>query len=223
MMLRLNGAGASLTLLSMLAGCGGEQSDVATGAGPAAGRPVQVDVDGRAQKGPFSSGTRVSIAELDANFVQTGRSFATTMNDDKGSFAIRGVALGTPYARVEVSGFYFDEVRGRLSDSPLSLFSYVDLSDRSTSNINLLGHLEAARIDYLVAERQTQFAAAKAQAHQEVLRLFEIEPETVAAAELLEISQDSDGNAALLAISLLLQGTREVAELSELLSNIQTT
>ncbi|MEY2930143.1 MAG: hypothetical protein RL033_892, partial [Pseudomonadota bacterium] len=208
-------------MLWLLGACGAPVAGT-EGAGPAGGRAIQADVDGSAQKGPFSSGTRVSIAELDANLVQTGRSFATTMSDDRGSFSIRGVQLGTPYARVEVSGFYFDEVRGRLSDSPLSIFSYVDLSDRSTSNVNLLGHLEAARLEYLVTEQQVSFADAKARAHTEVLELFDLDPSAIAAAETLDISQPGEGNAALLALSVILQGNRPVAELSQLLSNIQT-
>ncbi|MEO8179711.1 MAG: hypothetical protein ABI895_12830 [Deltaproteobacteria bacterium] len=215
------GAAACLGMLWLLGACGAPVAGM-EGAGPAGGRAVQADVDGNAQKGPFSSGTRVSIAELDANLVQTGRSFATTMSDDRGSFSIRGVQLGTPYARVEVSGFYFDEVRGRLSDSPLSIFSYVDLSDRSTSNVNLLGHLEAARLEYLVTEEQVSFAEAKSRAHTEVLEIFALDSGAIAAAETLDISQPGEGNAALLAISVILQGNRPVSELSQLLSNIQS-
>lgn len=215
------GAAACLGMLWLLGACGAPVAGT-EGAGPAGGRAVQADVDGNAQKGPFSSGTRVSIAELDAHLVQTGRSFATTMSDDRGSFSIRGVQLGTPYARVEVSGFYFDEVRGRLSDSPLSIFSYVDLSDSSTSNVNLLGHLEAARIEHLVTEEQVSFAEAKSRAHTEVLELFDLDPGAIAAAETLDISQPGEGNAALLAISVILQGNRPVSELSQLLSNIQS-
>jgi cysteine-rich repeat protein len=183
---------------------------------------VKANVSGSAQKGPFSNGSQVSISELDVNLVQTGRTFSTTMNDDGGSYSVRGVQLGTPYARVEVNGFYFDEVRGQLSASPLSLFSYVDLSDRTTSNINLLGHLEAARLEHLVAEEGVSFGAAKAQAHREVLEMFQLDPDAVGSAEDLDISKAGEGNAALFAISVMLQGTRTVAELSELLSNIQS-
>jgi hypothetical protein len=179
-------------------------------------------VSGSAQKGPFSNGTQISISELDASLVQTGRTFSTTMSDDGGAYSVRGVQLSTPYARVEVNGFYFDEVRGQLSSSPLSIFSYVDLSQRSTGNINLLGHLEAARIEHLVADEGVAFGAAKERAHREVLEMFQLDPDAVGSAEDLDISKAGDGNAALFAISVMLQGTRTVAELSELLSNIQS-
>src|SRR4029079_5010766 len=56
----------------------------------------------------------------------------------------------------------------------------------------------------------------------EVLEMFQIDPSTIGSAEDLDISKSGDGNAALFAISVMLQGTRTVAELSELLSNIQS-
>ncbi|HKO90282.1 MAG TPA: hypothetical protein VJU61_03970, partial [Polyangiaceae bacterium] len=183
---------------------------------------MKADVSGSAQKGPFSNGSQVSISELDVNLVQTGRTFSTTMSDDGGAYSVRGVQLDTPYARVEVNGFYFDEVRGQLSSSPLSIFSYVDLSDRTTSNINLLGHLEATRLERLVADEGVSFGEAKKQAHREVLEMFKLDPRIIGSAEDLDISQPGAGNAALFAISVMLQGTRTVAELSELLSNIQS-
>ncbi len=208
--------GCGVGLAAALSACGAPGQ-----AGPAGGQPLSTDVSGSAQKGPFSSGSKVTVAELDANLVQTGRSFSTTMSGDGGGYSVRGVQLGTPYARVEVSGFYFDEVRGELSASPLSIFGYVDLSNPGASNINLLGHLEATRLEHLVSSSGLSFAAAKSQAHRELLELFELDPAAVGSAEGLDISQAGEGNAALLAISIMLQGTRTVAELSELLAKIQ--
>jgi len=216
-MRKANGCGLVLGMAWALGACGNPAAS-----GPASGAPVKADVSGSAQKGPFSNGSQVSISELDVHLVQTGRTFSTTMSDDGGGYSVRGVQLDTPYARVEVNGFYFDEVRGQLSASPLSIFSYVDLSDRTTSNINLLGHLEATRLEHLVAEEGVSFSAAKIQAHREVLEMFQLDPRIIGSAEDLDISQPGAGNAALFAISVMLQGTRTVAELSELLSNIQS-
>lgn len=216
MMRRADGCGLALGLAWALSGCGAPAE-----AGPAGGHPVSTDVSGSAQKGPFSSGSQITIAELDAQLVQTGRTFSTTMSGNGGVYSVRGVQLGTPFARIEVNGFYFDEVRGELSASPLSLFSYVDLSNPGSTNINLLGHLEAARLEHLVSSSGLSFASAKAQAHREVLELFQLDPAIIGSAEALDISQDGVGNAALFAISIMLQGTRTVGELSELLANIQ--
>lgn len=210
----------AVTLASFMAACSAAPDGSAPG--PAAGPPVRADIEGRAQKGPFASGTRITIAELDANLVQTGRTFSATLRDDEGSFVVRAVELGTPYARVEADGYYFDEVRGELSEAPLRLFSYVDFSDRTTININVLGHLEAARLEYLVTERGRPFADAKAQAHREVLAMFELAGSSIDDAETLDISRGGEANATLFTISVILQGTRSVGELAELLSNIQS-
>ena len=116
MVRRANGCGLALGLAWALSGCGAPVE-----AGPAGGQPVNTDVSGSAQKGPFSSGSQITISELDAHLVQTGRTFSTTMSGNGGVYSVRGVQLDTPFARVEVNGFYFDEVRGELSASPAML------------------------------------------------------------------------------------------------------
>jgi hypothetical protein len=208
-----------LPILCFLAGC--SSSPPASIPAGKSGGPVAADVDGQVQKGPFITGTKITISELDDQLVQTGRSFSTTMQDDTGSFNVRGVKLSSSYAKIEADGFYFDEVRGKVSDSRIAMFSYADLSDHTTVNVNLLGHLEASRLENLVTEGGKSFSEAKSQAHKEVLAIFEINPADVAAAETLDIAKDGKGNAALLAVSIMLQGTRSVGELSELLANIQ--
>lgn len=181
-----------------------------------------VDVDGRVQKGPFINGTTIDVAELDESLAQTGSVFSTTIVDDTGTFGIDGITLMTPLVRIAADGFFFDEIRGELSEERLAIFTYADITDATTVNVNLLGHLEASRILYLVTEQGQSFAGAKAQAHEEVLAVFSFAAEGVAASELLDISQAGAGNAKLLAMSIILQGTRSVAELAELLSNMQT-
>ena len=66
----------------------------------------------------------------------------------------------------------------------------------------------------------TSFADAKKQAHKEVLALFNVSKDTVAASETLDMSKDGEDNSILLAISAILQGYRTDAELSELLANL---
>ena len=46
---------------------------------------------GYVQKGPFIQGTTITVWELDSNLVQTGRSFTGTIDDNTGSFNIKGV------------------------------------------------------------------------------------------------------------------------------------
>jgi len=210
-------------LVSLLAVCGGcttPAPDQASGEHDG-GASLQRDVVGRVQKGPFIRGASIRVAELDAELHQTGRSFSAIVSDDSGAFSVPGIELDSQYVRIEADGFYFNEVRGELSDSALALYSYADLSDQSTLNLNVLGHLTAARIERLVMEEQVPFGEAKATAQREVLRAFEIDAD-IAAAETLDITQAGSDNAVLLAISIMAQGTRRVGELSELLSSLQS-
>jgi hypothetical protein len=66
------------------------------------------------------------------------------------------------------------------------------------------------------------FAAAKSQAQTEILKIFNINNVTLGNSETLDISKSGDGNAALLAISAILQSDKTEAELTELLSTINT-
>ena len=66
------------------------------------------------------------------------------------------------------------------------------------------------------------FAAAKTQAQTEIMKIFNIENVTLGNSETLDISKSGDGNAVLLAISAILQSDKTEAELTELLSTINT-
>ena len=66
------------------------------------------------------------------------------------------------------------------------------------------------------------FAAAKTQAQGEILKIFNIDNVTLGNSETLDISKSGDGNAVLLAISAILQSDKTEAELTELLSTINT-
>jgi hypothetical protein len=180
------------------------------------------DIDGRVQKGPFVAGSTVDVEKLDTELRQTGDLVSTTVVDETGEFGIDDIELQHSVVRVAADGYYFRELEGRTSEGRLELVSYADVANATTLNVNALGHLEAARIEHLVREEGLPFARAKAQAHEEVLAVFAFTSDGVDDAERLDIFGRGAGNAKLLALSILLQGTRTVAELAELLSNITT-
>ncbi|MGB3801210.1 MAG: hypothetical protein WA952_15445 [Lewinella sp.] len=178
-------------------------------------------VGGYVQKGPFLNGTAMTLAELDSNLIPTGKTYTTQLLDNQGAYAVRNVSLESQYVQVQANGFYYNEVTDANSSGQLTLFALSDLSERNSLNVNLLSSLEKGRIEYLLAEG-VAFAAAKAQAQREILAVFEIDPADMTASELLDITQAGEGNAILLAVSLILQGYQEVADLSELLGNMST-
>ena len=68
-----------------------------------------LDVAGVSQKGPFVTGSAVTVQELDGiTLKQTGKSFKGSIKSDKGDFAIKDINLGSQYAILEASGYYRD-------------------------------------------------------------------------------------------------------------------
>jgi len=176
-------------------------------------------ISGVVQKGPFINGTSISINELNADLSQTGKMYNTQITDNKGSFEIGNIELVSNFASLRADGFYFNEILGEQSTSQITLYALSDISDKTTVNTNVLSHLEKPRAEYLVAQGII-FSEAKRQAQSEILDIFNVNASLTESSEVLDISQDGDNNAALLATSLILQGYRTEAELTELLSNI---
>ncbi|WP_405324619.1 hypothetical protein [Fibrobacter sp.] len=173
------------------------------------------DIAGVTQKGPFVTGSAVTVQELDGiTLKQTGKSFKGTIKSDKGDFAIKDINLQSQYAILEANGYYRDEISGKKSSGTVTLRALTDLSDRKTVNINLLTHLEYERVKYLVTEKKKSIADAKAQADEEILAAFGIEG-NFGNPEDLNIFESGDGNAALLAVSVLMQSDVDVAGLTE--------
>ena len=174
---------------------------------------------GFVQKGPFVSGSTVTIQVLDSLFNPTGQSYTVTTIDDFGSFELQSEVTGT-YIEILGLGYYFNEVAGTISNSSLNLRALARVKEDLKTNVNVLTTLSKNRIIYLVKNEKMNFAEAKKQAESEVLGLFNIPYEETYDFNLMDIRKDGSENAILLAISSILQGGLSVGELSELLSKI---
>ena len=162
-------------------------------------------ISGVSQKGPFVTGSTVKLYELDGKtLAQTGKSFAGKITSDDGKFSISSVSLASQYALLEATGYFRNEVTGEKSKGTITLNALTDLSDRKNVNINLLTHLEYERVLHLI-ESGINFKSAKKQAETEILNAFGIKGE-FANSEDLDIFGKDDGNAALLAFSVLMLG-----------------
>ena len=176
-------------------------------------------ISGVSQKGPFVNGSSVTVQELDGEtLAQTGGSFEGKIKNDLGEFSVKVKKLESQYALLKATGFYRNEVTGNKSKSQVTLYALTDLSNRDEVNVNLLTHLAYERTLYLATEEGHSVAEAKKQAEAEVLKSFGIEGD-FAAAEDLNIFGESDQNAALLAISILMQGELSEGDFSERLAN----
>lgn len=177
-------------------------------------------VSGVSQKGPFVTGSTVTVQELNGeSLLQTGISFKGKISNDKGEFKVASINLASQYAFLEVNGYYRNEVTGSNSTSPIIMNALADISDRENVNINLLTHLETDRVMHLVTVDGKSFAEAKNQARKELLGYFGIDG-NLGAAEDMSIFGQSDDSAALLAISIIVQGNLRESEFTERLARI---
>ena len=118
---------------------------------------------------------------------------------------------------LEASGYYRNEVTGEVSKGPITLFAIADVREKDNINVNLLTHLEYYRVLNL-AEGGKSVAEAKKQAQKEILAVFGING-NFENSEDMSIFGKTEGDAALLAISILLQGNLGEGEFSQRLTN----
>ena len=182
----------------------------------------EVSLSGVSQKGPFISGTDVTAYELQngRSLKQTGKTFGGKIENDDGLFNIKTVSLKSNYVYIVADGFYRNEVTGENSGTSIKLRAITNLRNRDMANINLLTHLEYDRVQYLVTVMDSSVLKAKMAAEKEIFSTFNINNSGFKGfAEDFNIFQKGEGNAALLAISILLQGDRSESSLTNLLTN----
>lgn len=174
-------------------------------------------VAGVSQKGPFVKGSSVTVQELEGETLkQTGKSFKGSINSGMGDFVINNISLVSQYAILEATGYFRNEVSGGMSAGMLTLRALTDLSERNTVNINLLTHIEYDRVMYLVGTGLS-LQEAKNQAETEIFRAFGIKDE-FDNPEDLDIFREGEGNAALLAISIMMLRNLSEAEFTVFLN-----
>ena len=188
-----------------------------------AGVIADLNVAGVTQKGPFAKGSAVSVQGIDCKTMEfTDEKFEGEVKSDKGDFEVKDVNLSSTCAVFEVSGNYLNELTGKKSSEKLTLHALTDLKDRKNVNINVLTELEYERVMNLVAKKKMSFAEAKEQAEKEVLASFNIKGDVAgnfAEAEDLNIFEKGEGNAALLAVSVMVQANASESKLAERLDD----
>ena len=200
-------------------------SEVAGGTTEDAGIIADLNVAGVTQKGPFVKGSHVTVQGVDCKTLKfTDETFEGSVKNDKGEFVVDNVTLSSTCAVFEVSGYYLNELTGKKSSEKLTLHALTNLKDRKNVNINVLTELEYERVMYLVTEKGETFAEAKKQAEKEVLVAFSVKVKDgeFALSEDLNILESGDDNAALLAVSVMMQSDLKVAKLVERVNDVAT-
>lgn len=181
--------------------------------------PTTYNVLGKVEKGPFVSGSTITIQPMDGDLEVLGSLYSSTIQDDLGNFSFGTKLFEAPYAELVANGYFFNEVKGELSSGTLSLRALVDLSDETTVNVNLLTHLKYQRIQQLIADGMN-FGEANKQAQTELFAAFGLQQYAEKDASTFSIAGGTDESAALIAISSLLLVDRSEAELTEYLAKL---
>ena len=204
---------------------------------------------GFVQNGPFIFGTSVVLNEAsELNFYRAdgnGHSASTCVQTNDGRYALESVSTNSNYVKVSATGFYRNMITGGTSASPVTLSALAKVANtsidagatapirvRNSVNVNILTQLEIPRIEQL-AMNHVDFAEAKAQAEHEIFAAFGIDTVQLYAqpyftdgrtdkpvAEDLDMFGNSEYSAALFAISAMLQGDRNEAEMMSLVNNL---
>ena len=191
--------------------------------------PSSFSFAGKVQKGPFVTGTAITVNELNESLGQTGKAFTTTITSDDGSFSLSNIEMESNMALLSGNGFYYNEVIGQLSNSQITLQAITDLTNEETVNINVLTHITKARIEKLVADGLS-FADAKRKAEGEFQDFLGVTDHFSQGFEQMSIASGGDFNAMLLAFSVILQRPTHweeaiptlPAELTWLMTNLST-
>lgn len=182
-------------------------------------QPQHYTVSGKVEKGPLVSGSTISMQLLDDKMQPTGAVYNTFILDNVGSFTFGSKEFDTPYADLTANGYFFNEVSGVLSTGMLSLRAVVDISNASTTNVNILTHIKYQRVLNLIASGMT-FDDANKQAQKELFKAFGFSQEIDVDASRFSIIGGDDNAGILILISSLLLIDRNEAELTEYLSRL---
>lgn len=197
----------ALLVLVLLVACGDDTGS--SGDGPDTPLSEKRSLSGLALKGPFLKGATVSVQEMDSDyFLPVGAESVGKVENDSGRYFVEFGEFASPFVLLKASGYFRDELTGEQSKSPISLYALTNISERDSANVNLLTHLAYKRALYLSVKENLTLEKAKRQAEREVLALFYIKGD-FASAEDLSIFGSDDGNAALLAMSILVSGALE--------------
>ena len=132
------------------------------------------NMSGSGQKGPFKSGSNVTVVQLNNQASPISSSAESTqVNGSQGDYSAQPIQWDG-WTEVSISGQYFDEFSGTDSSASLALDAITTKNKRyDTANLHVYSHLAAARIRQRVADDQTLTNAWK-NTQSEMKRLFDL-------------------------------------------------
>ena len=69
-------------------------------------KPQTYNVSGKVEKGPFISGSTITIQPMNEKLQVLGSLYATTIQDDMGNFSFGSKMFEAPYAELTANGYF---------------------------------------------------------------------------------------------------------------------
>lgn len=205
---------AAFAAIFTLASCSSDDGD-------SPNTPISKQIAGHIEKGPFVQGSEVTLTDLNKDLSQSGKSFTTNTSSDLGSFDFgQTLDLSSGLVELKTSGYFYNECTGKLSSSQITLKAVANADESASLNVNLLTHLEYARVKKLVRDGLS-FSKAKAQAEKEILSTFAI-TDKMSTPEKVSIADNNKDAAILLAISSIMLYDKSEAEFSEFIAKFSS-
>ena len=179
------------------------------------------NVIGKVEKGPFISGSSVTLDILNSGLRSTGKSYSCETTDNAGTFSFDCKGVDEAYVELKANGYFFNEVQNTLSNGTLTLKALADLNKGSNVNINILTHIKSARTKNLVSSGM-DFSSADKKAQEELLDAFKLGSTIKKDVTAISIADGTEEAAALIAVSSLILMERTEAELTEYLAAISS-
>mgnify|MGYP004535741961 CR=1 FL=1 len=205
---------AAIAAVLTLASCSSSDDDGHTG-------PVSKQIAGHIEKGPFVQGSEVTLTDLNKDLSQSGKTFTTNTSTDLGSFDFgQTLDLSSGLVELKTSGYFYNECSGKLSNSQITLKAIANANESKNLNVNLLTHLEYARVKKLVKDGYS-FSKAKEQAEKEILKTFAI-TDKINTPEKVSLTDNNKDASILLAISSIMLYDKSEAEFSEFIAKFSS-
>ena len=186
------------------------------------GKNVSIEsLFGYAQIGPmpFIKGSSIYLTELTDACTpkQHDENNLTTVNNNNGQFVFSSRDLTSEYVLLAAEG-----KRYNISDEKnIKLKAISNVLDNNSININQLTHLEYNRVYHLVTRDGMSIAKAKMQAQSEIFKEFHMKISKYIESEKMNLYGNSDADAALMAISLIVMFFDDKLSLDDLAYDIE--
>lgn len=171
-------------------------------------------ISGFAQKGYLVEGSQITAFAFNNEVEPTGESFPANIKGCLGGFSIMTGKTDAAYFELRAEGYYFDEVTGCITNSPIYLEAFAKSTDTNV-NLNIFTTIIKGRIKKLILSGKN-YDEAKTQAQVEFYKTVNLAGADIDFTQL-DLTGGSDADAMLLLTTCAIQHGRTASELMRIL------